>query len=365
MVLGERQVEVPWVIKQLNEYGGSCLDVGSAGGDYIWELKRQGRKLVRLDQLDIPPDGFSWIVKGDIRHTQHLITEKFGVVMLVSTLEHVGMDAYGFLRSESPIEEQVGAFEICWNYVEDGGVLIATIPFGRFEDGGWYLTYNRQMINMLINDKYVLKEDYYTLDKETWNYENVFQYMCPLDGQDWPRQDFSRATSICCIVLKKTDRKVYGHLLNLGCGAQILDGYMNVDLIGDNPMVIHQDIATYMQRCPSNSVMKIVMSHSLEHIHLPIVGQFMEDCFRSLAPGGWLEIVCPDSRWAMGEYLEGKMDYNTIQMYLHANQVNKYDFHRWVTDGYIIPKIASDVGFTDIAIYHDRGNVAVHCRKHT
>lgn len=363
MVLGERQVEIPWVVNQLQKTSGSCLDVGSAGADYLLDLKDHGRNVTRLDQNKIPEDGFSTIIAGDIRSVG--FSDKFDTVMFISSLEHVGLSAYGFIEKDTtdPVEIQRLAFERAFSFVKNDGIMIVTLPFGCFENSGWYITYTREMVDALIGAKEVICENYFTLDKETWTYNEVPRHMCPLEGQDWPRANFSRAATVCCLVLKKSAKKMYGNALNLGCGITILGDYMNVDMIGDNPAVIKQNFINYLERCPTDSVKHILMSHSFEHIPLSYAGVFLQNCMRVLSNGGVLDIVCPNSKWAMEQYINGSFDYNTINMWMHANQLNPYDVHMWVSDEAILSKLVTDVGFSSFKITLDQGCVALKCIK--
>ena len=359
MVLGERQVEIPWLAKFVEgiKVPSNCLDVGSAGADYIDIFNRFD--LTRLDQFKIE-DNRCKVVVEDIR----LFHGHFDLVMLISSLEHIGLDAYGFKANCSdPVSEQKRTFEHCYSLVNPNGYLIMTLPFGIFEDGGWYLTYNSKMIDDLIDDKFVVEEVYFTLEPSSWTYHKVPRYKCPLRGQDWVRSDFSRATSICCLVLQKTERKMYGTKVNLGCGGAILEGFTNVDLNPINDNVIKMDFFTYMKRCPSNSVEHISMSHSIEHLSLAAVLGFLMECHRSLKPNGFLEIVCPDGDWFINKYISGEIDNKSLHAHMYGNKLNENDFHLWSPMLSNIKNLISDAGFTDVKYYTGDSNIGIHCRK--
>ena len=363
MIFGERQVEIPWFVKKLQAYNGRCMDVGSAGS-FIEEFKRQKIDLTRVDQLEISADGFSKIIRKDVRDLSFSDVGGFDVVSLISTLEHVGLEGYGkCLSCADPVAEQRHVFNHCFSFVNAGGVLIATIPFGRFENGGWYLTYNAEMIDNLIGTKNLLEETYFTLDRDTWTYIKVPRYKCPLEGQDWPRPDFSRATSVCCLILQKIDKILYENKLNLGCGGSPINGFLNVDMLPLRDDVIKQDFINYMRRCPSNSVDDIKMSHSLEHVPYLFVDSFLQDCYRSLKSNGRLEIVCPDFKYGMQKYLTGSVSYDLIQKYFYGDHKNAFDQHLWIVDDVSLVKFVENVGFKDSVLYTGDGNIAIHCRK--
>jgi ubiquinone/menaquinone biosynthesis C-methylase UbiE len=57
-----------------------------------------------------------------------------------------------------------------------------------------------------------------------------------------------------------------GIKLNLGCGYDILDGYINVDKFPVNSSVINHDLESLPYPWEDNSVTEIVMRHVLEHL---------------------------------------------------------------------------------------------------
>lgn len=79
-------------------------------------------------------------------------------------------------------------------------------------------------------------------------------------------------------------------LLNLGCGNNKLDGYLNVDLYGD-PDLRH-DLNSFPYPWDDNSVDHIEMIHTLEHI--PDWWSAFCECCRILKPGCTLRIHVPD-----------------------------------------------------------------------
>lgn len=204
MELGERTVEIPWMCYQLQKYKGRVMDVGSAGTD-LCEFRRQKRKLVRVDKLAFPkaPEDEA-VLTMDIRDVKKEDVGTFGVITLISTLEHVGLNAYGYKdRSEDPFATQRDTLVHCATLLDPGGVMIVTIPFGGgvTEDGGWYLVYNAQQVDELKAPFQVLVEDYFALDRNTWTYNHVPREQCHNAKADWVRGDFSRATNVACLVL--------------------------------------------------------------------------------------------------------------------------------------------------------------------
>lgn len=204
---GERIVEVPWFEKQLQTYKGSILDIGSAGTD-LTEIRRQKRYIVRVDRLFSAKssDKYEVIIPNDILKLTLKDLGLFDIVSLISTLEHVGLDAYGFKdRKDDPWKEQIKALLHCSSFITEGGVVVLTLPYGKEEDGGWYLVYDRMRLSNLKDHFKVVKEDYFSLDFDTWTYNHVHESECHDLGQDWVRPDFSRASNVVCLILKKKD----------------------------------------------------------------------------------------------------------------------------------------------------------------
>lgn len=118
-------------------------------------------------------------------------------------------------------------------------------------------------------------------------------------------------------------------VLNLGCGSQIGDGWVNVDyalgarltklpLFGalnrrlkifkfdwDDRIYLHD--LTKAFPWASGSVDAVYSSHTLEHLSREDGRRFLRECHRVLKPGGLIRIIVPDLRQAVTEYLEGRV----------------------------------------------------------
>jgi ubiquinone/menaquinone biosynthesis C-methylase UbiE len=118
--------------------------------------------------------------------------------------------------------------------------------------------------------------------------------------------------------------------LNLGCGSQVVDGWVNVDyalgarlmrvplfsmlnrrirlfsMDWDSRIFIHD----LRERFPweGSSVDKIYSSHTLEHLSKEDGRNFLRECFRVLRPGGVLRIVVPDLEAFVSKYAKREMD---------------------------------------------------------
>jgi predicted SAM-dependent methyltransferase len=118
--------------------------------------------------------------------------------------------------------------------------------------------------------------------------------------------------------------------LNLGCGSQIADGWVNVDyalgarlmkippfallnrhlrffsMEWDDRIFIHD----LRKRFPwsNGSADAIYSSHTLEHLTKGDGRNFLGECFRVLRPGGVLRIVVPDLEAYIAKYRNQELD---------------------------------------------------------
>ena len=95
--------------------------------------------------------------------------------------------------------------------------------------------------------------------------------------------------------------------LQLGCGANLLAGWLNSDSEPLSESVIRVDARA---RLPfDDSTFDYVFSeHMIEHIEYPEGRAMLRECFRVLRPGGWLRIATPDLRFLIELYAPQKND---------------------------------------------------------
>lgn len=87
-----------------------------------------------------------------------------------------------------------------------------------------------------------------------------------------------------------------GFRLNLGCGMNRLDGYVNVDRFGE-PDLRH-DLEVFPWPWADDSVTEIVLNHVLEHLgHNPNVYlEIMKELYRVCHDGATVRVVVPHHR---------------------------------------------------------------------
>ena len=82
--------------------------------------------------------------------------------------------------------------------------------------------------------------------------------------------------------------------LNLGCGTDIRDGYINIDLDPKGPSVINQDFRRLDNICGPNQVDEIIANGSLQHIFPEELSAVLNHWISKLQSGGILYISGTD-----------------------------------------------------------------------
>lgn len=167
--------------------------------------------------------------------------------------------------------------------------------------------------------------------------------------------------------------------LNLGCGSQVPDGWINVDYamgarfakipffraLNKKLRLFETDwndkiyIHNLTRRFPwADSTMDVVYSsHTLEHFSREDGRRFLAECHRVLRKNGIIRIVVPDLRYEVDEYIEGRTKAEDFVeklnvLYSTSNNVLKrrlYPFiqfqHKCMYDAPRLLAILSETGF--------------------
>jgi len=99
---------------------------------------------------------------------------------------------------------------------------------------------------------------------------------------------------------------------NLGCGYEILEGYINCD-INEFPGVdvrcpLWRLRDTNYQLLKDNSIDEIRASHVIEHVPMDQLDATFEEWARVLKPGGILKVYCPNAAKISNAYLRDQID---------------------------------------------------------
>ena len=115
--------------------------------------------------------------------------------------------------------------------------------------------------------------------------------------------------------LRRVDRRIISSYLtehatrklHIGCGSNLLAGWLNTEFFPVSPEVLHLD-ATRSFPFNDGTFDCIFSEHMIEHV--PYVGgvSMVEQCYRTLKPGGVIRISTPDLRFLMDLYTNNKSD---------------------------------------------------------
>jgi glycosyltransferase involved in cell wall biosynthesis/predicted SAM-dependent methyltransferase len=95
-----------------------------------------------------------------------------------------------------------------------------------------------------------------------------------------------------------------GAKLNLGCGTNIVPGWINLD--ADPPHGAHGWDAAQELPFEAGSVSLIYAEHLIGHLAPPGIMRLLRDCHRVLARGGILRLSTPDLQTLIDAYIDGR-----------------------------------------------------------
>lgn len=152
--------------------------------------------------------------------------------------------------------------------------------------------------------------------------------------------------------------------LNLGCGGERLEGFINIDMYPELPGTIDSsrngckaDIVADMTDLglPDSSVDEIFTAHTLEHFPRWIGERMLRDWHRMLKPGGTLHVETPDF-WRCVLWLFHPRKRNRIlgRNMFYGNQTDQleYETHRYVWSARELRDLLCRVGFGSVVVDH-------------
>jgi SAM-dependent methyltransferase len=167
--LPERVVEI-YLARLTYRPGDKVLDVAHANA-MICHLKMVASlpEPRSISGIDIAPPGFDTNLyyensyTGDITKTE-LPDNSFDLIWCISALEHFGMDNSGYTENFSrESDADMLAVKEMLRLLKIGGTLLITVPYGRFEDHGWFKNYDGAHWRALLNlaSKQALVQEFY------------------------------------------------------------------------------------------------------------------------------------------------------------------------------------------------------------
>ncbi len=210
----ERFVEVPWC---LNRRGNAqrVLDIGYANAENTYLQSLANLQIPELYGLDIAPvkhitvtlpDGtvrpLLTPVQGDIRQTP-FSDNFFDLIYCISTIEHIGMDNTGYRPATADTASTCGDFEtlreLC-RIAKIGGRLIVTVPFGKYQNHGWFQQYDMDRLMRLSTST-----DLKLTEAHFFAYQNGWKECHAYDLKDvgYQTNGAVNAAGLACVELTK------------------------------------------------------------------------------------------------------------------------------------------------------------------
>ncbi len=160
--IDERIVEYPWILSKLSQQESRLLDAGSTLNHEFILLHPILRKK-HLTICTFEPEALS-LTKNRINYIYEdlrllpMRDQWFDEVVCISTLEHIDMDnsMYGYKLPNSGFSE-VKSYEYLkvvnelLRVLKPGGKLLITVPFGRFENHGFFQQFDSEMMLRMVN----------------------------------------------------------------------------------------------------------------------------------------------------------------------------------------------------------------------
>lgn len=174
--------------------------------------------------------------------------------------------------------------------------------------------------------------------------------------------------------------------LHIGCGANPLPGWINIDRVARAPGVT-TDLDVTDLPYPDGSVDAVLAEHVFEHFSFAEEALVWPELARVLRPGGTLTLEVPDFEWVCTTFLAANDDWRTfyvvgakdhyagcgraldqrwgiLQTMFFGNQNGPGQFHRSAYTEDKLRAIAAELGFRGIAVRRlfNKGGQALRAR---
>jgi O-antigen chain-terminating methyltransferase len=169
--MDERIVEIPWVLSRYRGEG-RVLDVGTVNAVPLYLRYLRGLGIPELHGVDLSEQQVKGIhiTQADVRQMP-FPDASFDLALCVSTLEHIGYDntSYGVATAREQGGDVAALTEIR-RVLNDHGRLLLTVPFGRFQEYGWFRQYDLETWRELLRSTGFepVEEAFYGYSPQGW-----------------------------------------------------------------------------------------------------------------------------------------------------------------------------------------------------
>lgn len=140
--------------------------------------------------------------------------------------------------------------------------------------------------------------------------------------------------------------------LNLGSGANVIDGWANIDLLS-NKKVISLDLTKPLP-IRSQKIKFIYSEHFIEHISFVQAKALLGECYRVLQYGGVIRVSTPSLRKLIDAYLSGNcsewndVGFNPSSPCQMMNDGMRLWGHQFVYDAEELKYLLEEIGFHSV-----------------
>lgn len=217
--IDERIVEYPWIISNIDQKSTNLLDAGSAL-NFLNILEHEVFTDKKITIANLNPESrcywekeISYIFE-DIRDLP-LKDGLFDTITCISTLEHVGMDNTAMYTGNNKYRENekgdyLKVITELKRLLKQNGKLLITVPFGEYQNFGFFQQFDASMIQNIINifgsGNYSL--NYYKYTDKGWQLSDEKEsshekYFNIHEDKSIPSDMAAAARSVACIKLIK------------------------------------------------------------------------------------------------------------------------------------------------------------------
>jgi len=137
--------------------------------------------------------------------------------------------------------------------------------------------------------------------------------------------------------------------LNLGCGADYREGFINIDMRPEIRSDLINDI-TVLDQVPESIADEIFAHDALEHIPFREILPTLKLWFSVLKPGGTIEIQVPDFDQIFAAYPKYKHDFDGFSSRIYGAQDYPLNRHLAAFCGDSLSKLMAAAGFTGLIV---------------
>lgn len=185
--VNDRIIELPFVFENLKlPCGSRVLDFGCDASRISMHLANLGYQVVGTDLLEysFSHPNFEFRQGDFFSFSSRLETGSFDGIVAVSSVEHVGLGAYGEQafekRGDLLVMNEFGRL------LRPGGRLILTVPFGRKRVTRIHRVYDSAELHLLLSGFAIETERYYLCEgKKNWMPAEAWELATAPECVDW------------------------------------------------------------------------------------------------------------------------------------------------------------------------------------